>query len=157
MFPEIFWFARRLHFRNNYDHYPRELPTTGNVGDAHHIGIEAAAELNLLAIFNGGTERPYGRFSLYANLTLLDAEFTSGPSDGFNPSYTRVIRVKTGGIYRGERSWRSGLSAVSGRCGFERESQPDRRASAELAFRRRGSAVQIGDGFHEREPQPRAL
>ncbi len=64
--------------------------TTQNVGDARYAGIEAAAELDLLGMINGGTESPYGRFNLYGNVTFLDAEFTGGPNKGSTPP-TRLI------------------------------------------------------------------
>jgi len=74
--------------------------TTENVGDARFLGLEAATELDVLALFNGGTESPYGQFNFYGNVTLLDAEFTSGPADGFRPPYASNYLIKVGGIYR---------------------------------------------------------
>ena len=74
--------------------------TTENVGDARFLGLEAATELDILALFNGGAPSPYGQFSFYGNVTLLDAEFTAGPADGFTPSYAPNYLVKVGGIYR---------------------------------------------------------
>ena len=74
--------------------------TTQNVGDARYAGFEAAAELDLLGMINGGTESPYGRFNLYGNVTLLDAEFTSGPNKGFDTTYAPDYQFKMGGIYR---------------------------------------------------------
>jgi Fe(3+) dicitrate transport protein len=74
--------------------------TTQNVGDARYAGLEAAVELDLLAMINGGTESPYGRFNLYGNVTLLETEFTSGPSEGFDTTYAPDYQVKLGGIYR---------------------------------------------------------
>ncbi len=75
-------------------------PTTGNVGDARYTGFEAAAELDILAMFNGGVESPWGHFNLYGNVTLLDTEFTSGPANGFDTTYAPDYQVKVGGIYR---------------------------------------------------------
>ena len=75
-------------------------PSTGNVGDARYLGFEAAVEVDLLAMFNGGVESPYGQFNLYGNVTLLDAEFTSGPFNGFDTTYAPDYLVKIGGIYR---------------------------------------------------------
>ena len=76
------------------------LTRTENVGDARFLGLEAATELDVLALFNGGTESPYGQFNFYGNVTLLDAEFTSGPADGFRPPYASNYLIKVGGIYR---------------------------------------------------------
>lgn len=87
----------------------RPFSTTQNVGDADYVGFEAAAELDVLAMINGGTESPYGQFNLYANVTLLDAEFTSGPNNGFVPAYAPDYQVKFGGIYRWKDRVKVGL------------------------------------------------
>jgi Fe(3+) dicitrate transport protein len=79
---------------------PGGFTSTGNVGDARYIGFEAATELDVLSLFNGGAPSPYGNFVLYSNITLLDAEFTSGPNEGKTPTYAPDYQVKTGGIYR---------------------------------------------------------
>ena len=68
--------------------------------DARFVGLEAATELDILALFNRGTERPYGQFKFYGNVSLLDAEFSSGPADGFTPPYASNYLIKVGGIYR---------------------------------------------------------
>jgi outer membrane receptor protein involved in Fe transport len=79
------------------------------VGDARFAGFEAAAELNILAMINGGTESPYGRLNLYGNITLLDAEFTGGPNNGFVPAYAPDYQFKVGGIYRWKDRVKLGL------------------------------------------------
>jgi Fe(3+) dicitrate transport protein len=73
--------------------------STANVGDARYIGFEAATELDVLSLINGGVPSPYGKFLLYGNVTLLDAEFTSGPNNGKIPAYAPDYQVKTGAIY----------------------------------------------------------
>src|SRR6266542_3989617 len=78
---------------------PNGFTSTGNVGDARYIGFEAATELDILALINGGTPSPYGNLMLYGNVTLLDAEFTSGPNKGNTPAYAPNYQVKTGAIY----------------------------------------------------------
>ena len=83
--------------------------TTQNVGDARYAGFEAALELDLLALANGGAESPYGRLNLYGNMTLLDAEFTSGPSNGLIPPYAPDYQFKVGGIYRWKETFKVGL------------------------------------------------
>jgi Fe(3+) dicitrate transport protein len=83
--------------------------TTQNVGDARYAGLEAAFELDLLAMFNGGTESPYGHFNLYGNVTLLDTEFTAGPSKGFDTTYAPDYQVKVRGIYRWKETVKVGL------------------------------------------------
>jgi Fe(3+) dicitrate transport protein len=78
---------------------PNGFTSTSNVGDARYIGFEAATELDILALINGGVHSPYGNLTLYGNVTLLDAEFTSGPNDGKTPAYAPNYQVKTGAIY----------------------------------------------------------
>ena len=83
--------------------------TTQNVGDARFVGFEAAAELDILAMINGGAESPYGRLNLYGNITLLNAEFTAGPSNGLTPAYAPDYQFKVGGIYRWKDRVKLGL------------------------------------------------
>ncbi len=83
--------------------------TTQNVGDARYAGFEAAFELDLLSMFNGGTDSPYGHLDLYGNVTLLDAEFTSGPSKGFDTTYAPDYQFKVGAIYRWKEIAKVGL------------------------------------------------
>jgi Fe(3+) dicitrate transport protein len=79
---------------------PNGFTSTSNVGDARYIGVEAATELDILSLINDGAPSPYGNLTLYGNVTLLDAEFTSGPNDGKTPAYAPNYQVKTGAIYR---------------------------------------------------------
>jgi Fe(3+) dicitrate transport protein len=83
--------------------------TTLNVGDARFTGFEAAAELDILTMINGGNESPYGQLSLYGNVTLLDAEFTAGPNNGNIPAYAPDYQFKVGGIYRWKDRVKVGL------------------------------------------------
>lgn len=78
---------------------PDGFTSTSNVGDARYIGFEAATELDILALINGAAPSPYGNLKLYGNVTLLDAEFTSGPNIGNTPAYAPDYQVKTGVIY----------------------------------------------------------
>ena len=79
---------------------PNGFTSTSNVGDARYIGFEAATELDVLSLINGGAPSPYGNLTLYGNVTLLNAEFTSGPNDGKTPAYAPDYQLKTGAIYR---------------------------------------------------------
>jgi Fe(3+) dicitrate transport protein len=79
---------------------PNGFTSTSNVGDARYFGLEAATELDVLALTNGGAPSPYGNLLLYGNVTLLDAEFTSGPNSGNTPAYAPDYQVKTGAIYK---------------------------------------------------------
>ena len=83
--------------------------TTQNVGDARFAGFEAGMELDILGMINGGAESPYGQFNLYGNITVLDAEFTSGPSNGLIPPYAPDHQFKVGGIYRWKDRVKAGL------------------------------------------------
>jgi len=78
---------------------PNGFTSTQNVGDSRYIGFEASTELDVLSLINGGEPSPYGNLTLYGNVTLLDAEFTSGPNDGLVPAYAPNYQVKTGAIY----------------------------------------------------------
>jgi Fe(3+) dicitrate transport protein len=78
---------------------PNGFTTTQNIGDSRYIGFEAATELDILSLINGGAPTPYGNLLLYGNVTLLDAEFTSGPNNGNTPAYAPNYQVKTGMIY----------------------------------------------------------
>jgi Fe(3+) dicitrate transport protein len=88
---------------------PNGFTSTANVGDARYIGFEAATELDVLALINGGAPSPYGNLLLYGNVTLLDAEFTSGPNNGNTPAYAPEYQVKTGGIYRYKNTFKIAL------------------------------------------------
>jgi Fe(3+) dicitrate transport protein len=83
--------------------------TTQNVGNAEYTGFEAGMELDILAVMNGGNESPYGQLNLYGNVTLLDAEFTSGPNNGFVPAYAPDYQFKAGAIYRWKDRVKVGL------------------------------------------------
>ena len=97
--------------------------TTQNVGDARYAGFEASAELDVLAMITGGAESPYGRFNLYGNVTLLDTEFTAGPSKGFDTTYAPDYQVKLGGIYRWKEAVKVGLLGTLVDDSFRRREQ----------------------------------
>ena len=88
---------------------PNGFTSTENVGDARYIGFEAATELDILSLINGGTPSPYGNLTLYGNVTLLDAEFTAGPNDGKTPAYAPNYQVKTGAIYSYKNTFKVAL------------------------------------------------
>jgi len=88
---------------------PNGFTSTGNVGDARYVGFEAAAELDVLALTNGGSPSPYGNLKLYGNVTLLDAEFTSGPNNGNTLAYAPDYQVKTGAIYSYKETFKIAL------------------------------------------------
>ena len=89
---------------------PNGFTSTENVGDARYIGFEAATELDILALINGGVPNPYGNLTLYGNVTLLDAEFTSGPNNGKAPAYAPNYQVKTGAIYSYKNTFKLALA-----------------------------------------------
>jgi Fe(3+) dicitrate transport protein len=88
---------------------PNGFTSTENVGDARYIGFEAATELDILSLINGGAPSPYGNLTLYGNVTLLDAEFTAGPNDGKTPAYSPNYQVKTGAIYSYKNTFKVAL------------------------------------------------
>ena len=88
---------------------PNGFTSTENVGDARYLGFEAATELDVLSLINGGAPSPYGNLTLYGNVTLLDAEFTSGPNTGNTPAYAPEYQVKTGLIYRYKNTFKLAL------------------------------------------------
>jgi Fe(3+) dicitrate transport protein len=88
---------------------PNGFTSTENVGDSRYIGFEAATELDILSLINGGAPSPYGNLTLYGNVTLLDAEFTSGPNDGKTPAYAPNYQVKTGAIYSYKNTFKLAL------------------------------------------------
>ena len=88
---------------------PNGFTSTENVGDARYIGFEAATELDILSLINGGVPSPYGNLTLYGNVTLLDAEFTAGPNDGKMPAYAPEYQVKTGAIYSYKNTFKLAL------------------------------------------------
>jgi Fe(3+) dicitrate transport protein len=88
---------------------PNGFTSTENVGGARYIGFEAATELDILSLINGGTPSPYGNLTLYGNVTLLDAEFTAGPNDGKTPAYAPNYQVKTGAIYSYKNTFKIAL------------------------------------------------
>jgi Fe(3+) dicitrate transport protein len=98
---------------------PGGFSTLANVGHAEHYGIEAAGEIDLIGLGDAisvreldsgkdakaaGTGRDlynkFGSVSLYGNVTLLDAEFVSGPLEGKTPRFAPDYLVRGGLIYR---------------------------------------------------------
>lgn len=94
--------------------------TLENVGEAQHRGVEAALSVDLVGaleswlcnapLVDAGKGKAvitpwktlvetYGSLRLYGNVTLLDAEFTSGPFDGRAPRYAPDYLLRTGVIY----------------------------------------------------------
>ena len=92
---------------------PGGFSTTGNVGDAHFAGVEAAVELDLLALANEGNPNPYGSLVLFSNATYLDAEFTSGPFTGRTPSYAPAYQIKAGLLYNWQNRFKAGLIGIA--------------------------------------------
>ena len=88
---------------------PNGFTSTGNIGDSRYIGFEAATELDILSLINGGAPSPYGNLLLFGNVTLLDAEFTSGPNSGNTPAFAPDYQVKTGIIYNYKNTFKMSL------------------------------------------------
>jgi len=101
---------------------PGGRSTVSNVGRALHRGFEAALELDVIGLLDALHGQPapasmgkdskavapverslvdrFGSLSLYGNVTLLDAEFVSGPLEGRTPQYAPDYLVRAGVIYR---------------------------------------------------------
>jgi len=75
-----------------------------NVGRSINRGIDLATELDFIGLADRlhGTRHgeDWGALSIYANASLLDAEFVAGPLDGRTPQYAPDFIVRTGLIYR---------------------------------------------------------
>lgn len=103
---------------------PGGFSTVENGGRSQTWGLEAAAQLDVIGLIDAlhGAPAPapvgkdsktvvpvektlvdrFGSLTLYGNVTLLDAEFVSGPLDGNTPRYAPDYLVRAGVIY----SWR---------------------------------------------------
>jgi Fe(3+) dicitrate transport protein len=100
---------------------PGGRSTLANVGRARHYGAEISGELDLIGLIDatrsigprprmGKDTEPatvgssfgerVGTLSVYANATLLDAEFVSGPLEGRTPRFAPDYLIRTGLIYR---------------------------------------------------------
>lgn len=85
------------------DQFGRLGSQIANVGDGRYQGIEGATELSITQLANSFCESnelsSLGNFSLYANASLLDAEFNAGPADGKIPQFAPDYLVRTGLVY----------------------------------------------------------
>lgn len=101
---------------------PGGFSTLANVGRAQHKGVEAALEVDLIGLADTTARHPsqvpagkeavpaekslverFGSLRLHGNVTLLQAEFVSGPLDGFTPRYAPDYQFRTGLTY----DWRN--------------------------------------------------
>jgi Fe(3+) dicitrate transport protein len=71
--------------------------SVANVGRAVHRGIEAGGQYDLLRALRGAHSA--AALNFYANVLLLDAEFTEGAFTGRTPQYAPRHLVRTGLIY----------------------------------------------------------
>jgi Fe(3+) dicitrate transport protein len=78
----------------------------GDVGRTINYGWDAALSLDLVSAWDAWRQtdhaRQYGSFSLYGNVSLLQAELHGGLQDGNTPQYAPDHIVRTGVIY----NWR---------------------------------------------------
>jgi len=102
---------------------PGGFSSVGNVGQARHLGLEAAAELDLIGLIDhlsadpaqpvtGKDGKPtavpaspslterFGSLNLHGNVMVLDAGFVSGPLDGKTPRYAPDYLIRAGVVYR---------------------------------------------------------
>lgn len=85
------------------DQFGRISSAITNVGDGRYQGIEGATELSITQLIDSVCESNQlsniGNFSLYANASLLDAEFNSGPANGKTPQFAPDYLVRSGIVY----------------------------------------------------------
>jgi len=85
------------------------VTTLRNVGRSINYGWDAALELDMVGAMDSLRDTDLadkiGSFSLYGNVSLLEAEIDGGISDGLRPQYAPDYILRAGGIYR----WRDQL------------------------------------------------
>jgi Fe(3+) dicitrate transport protein len=84
-----------------------------NTGDTRHRGFEGQIDYDFLAAQDPKTTH---HLSLFANLSLLDAEFTStrNPANlGNKPAFSPKYLARVGVVYREDKQLKLALSAVS--------------------------------------------
>ncbi|MBI4355563.1 MAG: TonB-dependent receptor [Candidatus Omnitrophica bacterium] len=99
-----------------YDQIGTSGNTIENVGDALHQGLELAADVDLVGLYDatqGTTAREQiGSISPFFNLMLLDAKFTEGPQDGKTPQYAPQYTMRFGVQYRFQDRVKVNLNSV---------------------------------------------
>ena len=85
------------------DQFGRVGTNIQNVGKSETNGFDAAAQIGTFKLLDELADTKLskyaGELSLYANASILDAEFTSGPVDGKTPQYAPDYLIRTGLIY----------------------------------------------------------
>ncbi len=83
--------------------FGRVGPVIQNTGRGRYSGVDLAFEADLLGAadeaFGAGMNGSFGKFSLYSNVSLLEAEFTEGSLDGKTPQYAPDYLLRVGAIY----------------------------------------------------------
>jgi Fe(3+) dicitrate transport protein len=78
----------------------------GNTGRSRNIGIDLAAEVDLVGVIGGEKAvKRFGNLALHGAYEWLDAEFVSGPNTGLAPQYAPEHLIRVGLTYR----WRERL------------------------------------------------
>ncbi|MBI3088557.1 MAG: TonB-dependent receptor [Candidatus Omnitrophica bacterium] len=99
-----------------YDQIGASGNTIENVGDALHQGLEFAADVDLVALYDAAQGAGYrdriGSISPFFNLMLLDAKFTEGPQDGKTPQYAPQYTMRFGAQYAFRDRAKVSLSSV---------------------------------------------
>ena len=99
-----------------YDQIGTSGNTIENVGDALYQGLEFAAEVDLVGLYDvtHGTTvlDQVGSLSPFYNLMLLVAMFTEGPQDGKTPQYAPQATIRFGAAYRLKDRVKLSLSSV---------------------------------------------
>lgn len=75
-----------------------------NVGRSINRGIDLSGEVDVIGALDAARDTrwasDWGSVSVYGNVSLLDAEFISGPLDGRAPQYAPDYILRTGVVYR---------------------------------------------------------
>ncbi len=77
--------------------------TVENAGRSRHHGVEFFSEIDLIGAFDYSNQTQHGKtigsLSPFVTLTLLDAEFSSGPFIGRQPQYAPQYNFRFGVVY----------------------------------------------------------
>lgn len=103
-----------------------------NTGDTRHRGFEGQVSYDLLAAQDPQTTQ---HLALFANLSLLDAEFTATHNPavkvGNKPAFSPKYLARVGVVWREDEHWKLALSAVSVASQYWQDSnQPQAAAGA---------------------------
>lgn len=72
----------------------------GNTGRGRYYGLDASTQVSLLDMLSLKEEaKDFGKFSLYGNASILNAEFNGGKLDNLTPQYAPDYLIRSGFVY----------------------------------------------------------